>query len=130
MKVATICVFFLMLILIIFPTFGQQSVPRYNSDAEVVKYALDNVQQEDNFYFLPFPNNPPMATAGFNREGWNHPEKRAKDAQLVLKILASLEKAKRVEVISFQLIRDQETHFSSYDLSVFHGIFLKAKPNR
>lgn len=76
-----------------------------------VEYALKNVQQVGNFYFLPF--NSGSFFNGFDT---------AKVAQITLTILDEFEKKKGLDVIHFQLVRDGEARTA--------GILLKAAPNK
>ncbi len=111
----------LLFVSFVFSAFGQQPGPRYNPADDVVNYALENVQQEGDFYFLSFPHQ----AYGFGNIRWGlNASKRTDDGQLVLRILARFEKVRNVEVITFQLVRDQEASSSS---PMFHGIFLKAR---
>lgn len=140
MKLSTRTFFALVIIAVLFlafifssPLFGQQPGPRHNPNDKVISYALKNAQQEGNFYFLPFPlqiqsngySMNPLRADGFTNYDGAFKRPKAQDAQLVLKLLVHFEETKKVEVISFQLIRDQKARGAS---SVFHGIFLKAKP--
>ena len=109
-----------------FSALGQQPGPRYDFEKAIandtMNYALKNVQQDGNFYFLPFPHL--HWTYGFGNLNSNTASERSSNAQLVLQILARFEKTKNVEVITFQLVRDQGAHGAS---PTFHGIFLKAR---
>jgi hypothetical protein len=120
-RIATILLLFVNLV---FPTFGQRA-ENYSAN-EITDYALKNTQQKGDFYFLPFPSSY-YAPKGFSylEEGTAGDKSwRAYDAQIVLHILDGFEKSKGVEVISFQLIRDQDTRVSR---SKFYGIFVKAR---
>ncbi len=118
MRFATISLLF---VIFVFSAFGQQPGPRKNPTNDVVNYALENVQQEGDFYFLPFPHLHWAYGFGLNRRDAS---KRVGDAQTVLRILVRFEKTRNVEVVTFQLIRDQDTPGS---MPMFHGIFLKAR---
>lgn len=131
-KLNVICALFLALAFSSF-SFGQKpkSISRYSDEKyiseflenAVITYAITNTQQEGNFYFLPF--SPKFETVGFYNINPSLND-RAGEAQLVLKVLAKFEQTKNVEVVSFQLIRDQQ---GAYGIRpTFHGIFLKAKP--
>ena len=121
MKFAAI---FLLFVSFAFSAFGQQPSQRYNPADDVINYALKNVQQEGDFYFLPFPHLHWADGFGNTTTHMRDASKRIDDAQMVLRILARFEKIRDVEVVTFQLVRDQSAHGSS---PIFHGIFLKAR---
>ncbi len=106
-------------------TIFAQSAAAQNQ-VDISSFALNNVQQEGNFYFLPFPPDR-LGDGKWRISLFEAGAETAQDAQVVLTVLAEFEKHKKLEITRFQLIRNQTAR--GVPNQVF-GILLKAIPKK
>lgn len=91
----------------------------------VSEYALRNIQQVGSFYFLPFPL---FASITESRTFiFFYGRNTARDAQIVLTMLAEFKKQKGLEIVHFQLVRNQQ---GTGVTNQAFGILLKAVPKK
>ena len=120
MKTLKFFVFLLLALAVSSPVLAYEDM---SSDG-VVRYAISNVQQVGDFYFLRFPD----SFKGFLPPEMDGLQIKAWRAQVVLRVLAAFEKEKNVSVQTFTVERDARTTRGFGPQ--FHGIFLKALPKK
>jgi len=96
-----------------------------------VNFSLSNAQQVGNFYFLPLDVSafPKYNSTNVGRKT-DELGSKTEDGALVICILDGFEKKFNVDVISFELLRDQKmvTYTQGSAAAYLHGIIVKARP--
>ena len=91
------------------------------SKEQFVKSALMNVQQEGDFFFIPFPDSGDTYSS---RNSWYYHKLRTNTSQQILALLDAFKrKNPNLKVLSFTIEKDQTARDAG---PVIHGIFVHA----